>query len=305
MAHEIGPFFGEPKYLTVSSQLHLEALAQSVGNVWTLSPTFRAEKSDTARHLSEFYMLEAEVAFTNDLNAVMDVVEDLLRYLTRRLMASQTGSELLETAAHKNDIPEDAQITSNTGLKARWESLCQDSWPRITFYEACEKLKEAHVDPRTDDFHMVPDETSGLQTEHERYLADVLYKGPVFVTDYPKSIKPFYMAPSSPSASGQSPVSTVACFDLLLPEVCEVAGGSQREHRLEPLMSRMRKQGLISATEVDASSPLDWYLDLRRYGSMPHGGFGLGFDRLLGFLAGVKNIRDVVTFPRYYKHCLS
>ena len=310
LEHDIGPFFGEPKYLTVSHQLHLEALAQSVGKVWTLSPTFRAEKSDTARHLSEFYMLEAEMPFTNGLEHIMDVVENLIRHLTTRLIDSHVSQELLKSRSEPSVSPEaqeDIEQITQTALRKRWESLRRDSWPRMTFHQACQRLTDAQNEGHVE-FKLIPDRESGLQTEHERYLADTLFCGPVFITDYPQAVKPFYMASSGADVLAESAVPTVACFDLLLPEVCEVAGGSMREHSFESLRNNMRDHGLLGDdhAEHDATrvpSPLDWYLDLRRYGSVPHGGFGLGFDRLLGFLAGVKNIRDVVTFPRYYKHC--
>lgn len=317
LEQEVGPFFGAPKYLTVSSQLHLEALAQGVGDVWTLSPTFRAEKSDTARHLSEFYMLEAELAFTEDLSEVMDVVEELIRFLAERLRKSNIGSELVSFQGNllASEVPaEKVQPDKALNLVDRWATLCKSAWPRMTFHEACHELKDAQESSKVA-FECLPDHTTGLQTEHERYLADVHCAGPVFITDYPRSTKPFYMLPSAELAQSKSSVPTVASFDLLLPEVCEVVGGSMREHRLEPLEAQMRKHGLLEIDQAghtaregffdQTSSNLDWYLDLRRYGSVPHGGFGLGFDRLLGFLSGVKNIRDIVTFPRYYNRCMT
>lgn len=301
-------FFRAEKYLTVSSQLHLEALAQAVGNVWTLSPTFRAEKSDTARHLSEFYMLEAEMAFVNEADQVMDIVESMIRYIASNLQKSSIGEELLK--AHDfGDEGSDAERNANpqqvhtTVLGGRWKSLVTESWPRITYHQACAILKEAHFQNNSH-FSEMPSAETGLSTEHERFLADVVGKGgPVFVTDYPAAMKPFYMARSKGSSQHLGSVPTVACFDLLMPDVCEVVGGSMREHRLENLLETMRDKGVGHSQENDAGS-LDWYVDLRRYGSLPHGGFGLGFDRLLGFLAGVSNVRDMVTFPRHYGRCL-
>jgi asparaginyl-tRNA synthetase len=157
------------------------------------------------------------------------------------------------------------------------------------------------------DFEFAPGHEDGLQTEHERYLAKSVGRGgPIFVTDYPRNIKPFYMAPSTDSkAEGQS-TSTVACFDLLVPEICELVGGSMREHRLPELLKSMEDHGLQSTTASESETfdgSLQWYVDLRRYGSVPHGGFGLGFDRLLCYLSGVSNIRDVVSFPRWHKRC--
>jgi asparaginyl-tRNA synthetase len=297
-------FFGSPKYLTVSSQLHLEALAQSVNKVWTLSPTFRAEKSDTARHLSEFYMLEAEMAFVDDVGIVMDVVEDLLRTVATELQLSVVGQELLEARARDQDI--EATLVSHSTLAQRWQGLINGPWPRITYDAAIQHLKDAVAQGRAT-FEFGPGHEDGLQTEHERYLAEsVGHGGPIFVTDYPHNIKPFYMAPSTDSKAKGQNASTVACFDLLVPELCELVGGSMREHRLPELLKSMEDHGLQSTakTESDASDgSLQWYVDLRRYGSVPHGGFGLGFDRLLCYLSGVSNIRDVVSFPRWHKRC--
>lgn len=303
-AHE--PFFGTSKYLTVSSQLHLEALAQSVGKVWTLSPTFRAEKSDTARHLSEFYMLEAEVAFTETLPEVMDVVEGLLRSIATGLQSSHVGEELLEARAR--DHEEDDSAVSSTKLAQRWQGLIDGPWPRITYHEALDHLQAAAANGKVQ-FEFAPGHEDGLQTEHERYLAESLGAGgPVFVTDYPREMKPFYMAPSSGTPAGSQAKPTVACFDLLVPDVCELVGGSMREHRLAELVQSMEDHGLgVAASQSEdaeaSEGSLQWYLDLRRYGSVPHGGFGLGFDRLLCYLSGVGNIRDVVSFPRWHKRC--
>lgn len=298
------PFFGAPKYLTVSSQLHLEALAQSVDKVWTLSPTFRAEKSDTARHLSEFYMLEAEVAFVDDLKDVMDVVENMLRSVATKLQASHVGQELLELRAR--DRSEESTSVSHEALAQRWQGLINGPWPRITYAEAIQHLKNATAQGKVQ-FEFSPEHEDGLQTEHERYLAEHFGKGgPIFVTEYPRSMKPFYMLPSTSSSSGDQGSHTVACFDLLVPEICELVGGSMREYRLPELQQSMENHGLRSSSGSDtemSDGSLQWYLDLRRYGSVPHGGFGLGFDRLLCYLSGVQNIRDVVAFPRWHKRC--
>ncbi|KAI8939560.1 hypothetical protein NX059_003324 [Plenodomus lindquistii] len=298
-------FFGSPKYLTVSSQLHLEALAQSVNKVWTLSPTFRAEKSDTARHLSEFYMLEAEVAFVDDVHQVMDVVEDMLRSVASELQSSPVGQELLEARAQVHE-QEDGSVSPGT-LALRWQGLMEGPWPRITYSNAVQHLKDAVAQGRVV-FDFAPGHADGLQTEHERYLAESIGLGkPVFVTDYPRNIKPFYMAPSRDAQpEAQAAAATVACFDLLVPEICELVGGSMREHRLPELLKAMKEHGLQGAADVDdaaAEGPMQWYVDLRRYGSVPHGGFGLGFDRLVCYLSGVSNIRDVVSFPRWHKRC--
>ena len=313
-------FFGAPKYLTVSSQLHLEALAQSITKVWSLSPTFRAEKSDTARHLSEFYMLEAEEHFVEKHDDIMDVVQLLILHVVQELSSSKLGQELESYRSTYNEQLESA--TQQVNLRARWNNLVHAPWPRITYHQAVQKLQEASATGKAT-FQTLADDDSGLQTEHERFLADDIGEGgPVFVTDYPKTIKPFYMAPSHSESVDLGSVETVACFDLLFPEVCEVVGGSLREHRLDVLENSMKSKGLIKSptphkttshegqeggrttTSSLPNAGLEWYLDLRRYGSAPHGGFGLGFDRLLAYLAGIKNVRDVVTFPRWHGRCI-
>ncbi|KAF2641408.1 asparaginyl-tRNA synthetase [Massarina eburnea CBS 473.64] len=263
-------FFGSPKYLTVSSQLHLEALAQSVGRVWSLSPTFRAEKSDTARHLSEFYMLEAELAFVEKVSNVMDVVEAMLRTVATDLQSSHVGKEMLESRERHHK--EDDTCVSHTVLAQRWQGLVDGPWPRITYNDAIQHLKEA-IGAGTAEFEFTPGEGDGLQTEHERYLAETVGRGgPVFVTDYPRNIKPFYMAPSNEATDEATDdaqkAQTVACFDLLVPEICELVGGSMREHRLAELLDSMEEHDLASASTAHVSEgSLQWYLDLRRYGS--------------------------------------
>lgn len=309
-------FFKDPKFLTVSSQLHLEAFVHEHPKVWTLSPTFRAEKSDTPRHVSEFWMLEAEVR-TDSLQEVMDLVEDMIRNVTINLHESGFIEELVYASrGGKHGNVENPHFSHL--LDQRWQGLLQTSWSRITYEQAMILLQDAAGSKKAS-FQYAPSRATGLQLEHEKYIAATVGKGsPVFVTDYPQDIKPFYMLPSSAEAAEGSIVHrTVACFDLLLPDVCEVVGGSLREHRLETLIESMRHRGLDVVTgdnlvDLDKncdSSPsaergnLDWYVDLRRYGSVPHGGFGLGFDRLLGYLAGISNIKDVVSWPRYYGRC--
>jgi asparaginyl-tRNA synthetase len=285
-----GSFFKAPKYLTVSSQLHLEALAQSLGKVWTLSPTFRAEKSDTARHLSEFYMLEAEISFTENMRDVMDVVQATVQAITAHLGPGMSR------------LSDELGTINQTDFERRIRGAGAD-WPCITYTEAIKLLQAS-----THQFTHEPRWGAGLQAEHERYLATAVgetrdQQRPVFVTHYPKAIKPFYMLPSAPTDEGRE---TVDCFDLLVPDACEIVGGSMREYRLEPLLDAMRAHHLIppgpNPSDEDLGS-LKWYVDLRRWGSVPHGGFGLGFDRLLSYLAGVPNIREVVTFPRWVGRC--
>ncbi|KAI1821642.1 asparaginyl-tRNA synthetase [Xylaria intraflava] len=297
------PFFRRPVYTTVSSQLHLEALAQGLGNVWTLSPTFRAEQSDTPRHLSEFYMLEAELGFTESQSAVMDLVEDMLKHVASSLSDSKVVGELLTPVGDRSP-----DLASADQVSDRWRGLTQDNWPRITYTEAVRLLEVADVP-----FTHKPSWGEDLRTEHEKFIAAKVGKGlsPVFVTNYPRDIKAFYMRASNTDGDLTLPRETVDCFDLLVPEFCEIAGGSMREHRLEQLIQSMSARGLyqMPSSETDekttqeANNNLDWYIDLRRWGCPPHGGFGLGFDRLMCYLTGVQTIHDTTAFPRWYGRC--
>ncbi|KAK5630186.1 hypothetical protein RRF57_005901 [Xylaria bambusicola] len=301
-ANPVKPFFRRNVYTTVSSQLHLEALAQALGNVWTLSPTFRAEQSDTPRHLSEFYMLEAELTFTDSPDAIMDLLEDMLRHVASNLADSKVVGELLSPISERSpDLAPTEQVAR------RWRGLTQDQWPRITYTEAINLLEASDVS-----FTHQPTWGKDLHTEHEKYIATKVGKSciPVFVTHYPRDIKPFYMKSGDMGTVTPSPGATVECFDLLVPEFCEIAGGSMREHRLENLVEAMQARGLStkpsepnSATPQEPVNNLDWYLDLRRWGCPPHGGFGLGFDRLMCYLTGVQTIHDTAAFPRWYGRC--
>lgn len=285
-------FFRNPKYLTVSTQLHLEALASALPRVWTLSPTFRAEKSDTARHLNEFYMLEVEASFIDSLDPLLTLVEGMTKDLVSGILSSNIGAETLAAAGEK--APE---------IKQRWEGLLENEWPRMTYTEAIDTLQTA-VDCNQVKFVFPPTWGAGLQAEHEKFLAQTLggngKGGPIFVTDYPRELKPFYML-KSPGEMDEGR-ETVACFDLLLPAVGELVGGSLREHRYDELVASMKTHGLVSEGE-DHLGDLRWYAELRKWGSAEHGGFGMGFDRLLCYLSGVDNIRETVTFPRWVGRC--
>ncbi|ETN42844.1 uncharacterized protein HMPREF1541_02002 [Cyphellophora europaea CBS 101466] len=309
---EIQHFFGEPKYLTVSSQLHLEAFSAELGNVWALSPTFRAEQSDTVRHLAEFYMLEAEFRGTIALSAVIDHAEALIRYLAERLANSRIGSEHMNSYAGAH--------TSRQNPESRWARLIAGPWPRITYRDAIIELCDAQA--KGHDFAIRPGWDAGLALEHERFLvANVFDNQPVIVTNYPEEQKPFYMSRGMDMLPGDvvdvakgstERVETAACFDILLPDgYAEVCGGSLREHNLEKLLQKMRLRGMLDQTnhsgeagqypgllEGESLGPMKWYADLRRFGSSPHGGFGIGWDRLLAYLCCVANVRDVVAFPR-------
>jgi asparaginyl-tRNA synthetase len=265
-------FFGEPAFLTVSGQLNAEMYACAMGDVYTFGPTFRAENSNTARHLAEFWMVEPEMAFC-DLSGDMACAEAYLRHCAKRV---------LERCA--DDVAFfDAQV--ERGLAERLESLANSSFETITYTEAVRELKKQSAKK----FEFPVEWGSDLQSEHERWLAETIAGGkPLIVTDYPSQIKAFYMRLNDDGR-------TVAAMDVLVPRVGELIGGSQREERLEVLEARMRQSGL---------NPAEYgpYVDLRRYGSVPHAGFGLGFERLVQFATGIENIRDVIPFPRYPGH---
>ncbi len=264
-------FFGKEVNLSVSGQLEAEIFALAFRDVYTFAPTFRAENSHTARHAAEFWMLEPEMAFA-DLNDNMDVAEDMLKYVL-----SYTLEELPEEFAFFNQFVD-------KGLLARLQNVIEADFARITYTEAIKLLEKAK---RKFEFPVAWG--MDLQTEHERYLSEVVFQKPVFVTDYPKDIKAFYMRQND---AGK----TVAAMDLLVPGVGELIGGSQREERLELLEKRMAEMGV-------PRDDLWWYLELRKYGGVKHAGFGLGFERFIMYLTGVSNIRDVIPFPRTVKSC--
>lgn len=259
-------FFDKKTHLTVSGQLEAEAFAQSFKNIYTFGPTFRAENSNTQRHAAEFWMIEPEMAFA-DLNVNMDVSEEMLKYIINYVL--ENAKE--EMKFFNKFIDE--------GLLERLENVVNNEFARITYTEAIEILEKADRE-----FNYPVSWGIDLQTEHERYITEEVYKKPVFVTDYPKEIKAFYMFENEDKK-------TVAAMDLLVPGVGEIIGGSQREHRLDVLEEKMKNIGMDMDT-------YDWYLDLRRYGSVVHSGYGLGFERAVMYITGMKNIRDVIPFPR-------
>ena len=335
-------FFRAPRYLTVSSQLHLEAYAAELQNVWALSPTFRAEKSDTPRHLAEFYMLEVEMSYTTSMRRIIAEVEKLMRALTDNFIAGPYFRELWAA----NLVSDTSGEASVKEIKRRWAVFSGEAWKHASYSYCMKRLQEAaDVDPRL--FARRPEFESGLQLQHERWIVENIGQNrPIFVTHYPKAIKPFYMAPSILATDhprnldyrtpekvreyfedAETGEDTVACFDLLMPfGVSEVAGGSLREHRLENLIQNMREHGMLKPKSAEPASlnqvadppakgkeeaypylqpgeslgSLKWYADLRRFGTTPHGGFGIGVDRLIAYLTGVHNLRDVVAFPRTF-----
>ncbi len=263
-------FFGRPAYLTVSGQLEAEIMAMAFGNVYTFGPTFRAENSNTARHLAEFWMVEPEMAFCN-LEGNMDLAEAFLKHVF---------SYVMEHCA--DDMEFFNQRIDKTVLETA-ENIISNDFERISYTEAVSLLERA-ITNKDKTFEFPVKWGIDLQSEHERYLAEELFKKPVIVTDYPTEIKAFYMRLNDDGK-------TVAAMDVLAPRIGEIIGGAQREERLEVLERRIAEAGL-------PKEDYWWYLDLRRYGTVPHAGFGLGFERLVQFMTGMANIRDVIPFPR-------
>ena len=264
-------FFGKPAHLTVSGQLNVETFASAFRNVYTFGPTFRAENSNTVKHAAEFWMIEPEICFA-DLNDDMDLAEDMIKYVF---------SYVLENCPEEMEFFN--KFIDNT-LLDRLNNVINSDFGRITYTDAVKELEK-----HNDEFEFKVSWGIDLQTEHERYLCEKVFHKPVFVTDYPMDIKAFYMK-QNPDGK------TVAAADLLAPGIGEIIGGSQREENYDKLISRMKALNM----DIDTYT---WYLDLRRYGSVEHSGFGLGFERALMYLTGMQNIRDVIPFPRTPKNC--
>ena len=264
-------FFGRSAHLTVSGQLNAETFAQSFCNVYTFGPTFRAENSNTVKHAAEFWMVEPEICFA-DLKDDMDLAEDMVKYIFQYVL---------------DNCPEEMEFFNkfiDTGLLERLNHVITSDFVRITYTDAIKELEK-----HNDKFEYKVSWGVDLQTEHERYLCEEIFKKPVFVTDYPKDIKAFYMKLNPDNK-------TVAATDLLVPGIGEIIGASQREDDYEKLLTRMK--------ELDMPiESYEWYLDLRKYGSCVHSGFGLGFERAIMYLTGMQNIRDVIPFPRTPKNC--
>ncbi len=263
-------FFCKETNLTVSGQLSGETFAQAFGSIYTFGPTFRAENSNTARHAAEFWMIEPEIAFA-DLEDDMELAEDMLKFIIKYVL---------------ENAPEEMEFFNSfidKGLIERLENIVNADFARVTYTEAVEILKNSGVE-----FDYPVEWGIDLQTEHERYLTEQVFKRPLFVTDYPKDIKAFYMRLNEDGK-------TVAAMDLLVPGVGEIIGGSQREERLDVLQSRIEELGM------DMSNYW-WYLDLRKYGTTRHAGFGLGFERAVMYITGMQNIRDVLPYPRTVKN---
>ncbi len=259
-------YFGKETFLCVTGQLEAEAYACSMGSVYTFGPTFRSENSNTTRHLSEFWMIEPEVAFA-DLEEIAELGADYIQYMVKHAL---------------ENCPEEIEFFNKfieKGLKDRLEKVANSNFTKITYTEAVDILKSSGKT-----FEHPVEWGLDLQTEHERFLTDEKYQGPVIVTDYPKAIKAFYMKQNEDGK-------TVRAMDILVPGVGEIIGGSQREENLDKLEARMNELNL-------ETSLYDWYLDLRRFGTVPHAGFGLGFERAVMYITGMQNIRDVIPFAR-------
>lgn len=259
-------FFGKEAHLTVSGQLNGEMYAMGLGDIYTFGPTFRAENSNTTRHAAEFWMIEPEMAFA-DIYDDMDLAEDMVRSCVRHVM---------------DHCAEDLELFDKfvePGLLDKLKNIVENGFARITYAEAIEIMKNSGHK-----FEYTPEFGIDMQTEHERYLAEVHFKRPVIVRDYPKEIKAFYMRLNDDGR-------TVAAMDVLVPGIGELIGGSQREERYDVLVRKIHEMGMH---EDDYA----WYLDSRKYGSVPHAGFGLGFERMMMLVTGIGNIRDVIPFPR-------
>ena len=264
-------FFGKSSHLTVSGQLDVETFAHAFRNVYTFGPTFRAENSNTVKHAAEFWMIEPEICFA-DLNDDMNLAEDMIKYIITYV---------------RENAPEEMEFFNkfiDNTLFEKLNKVVSSDFGRISYTDAIKELEKVN-----DKFEFPVHWGTDIQTEHERYLSEVVFKRPVFVTDYPAEIKAFYMK-QNPDGK------TVAAADLLVAGIGEIIGGSQREDDFDKLLARMKQ---LNLSEQDYW----WYLDLRRYGSCPHAGFGLGFERMMMYLTGIQNIRDVLPFPRTPKNC--
>lgn len=274
-------FFPKKTYLSVSGQLYLEIAAAAFARVFCLGPTFRAEHSNTKKHLAEFWMLELEISFTT-LESIMDICENIIKH---------TIKHILDNCSHEIDILFELNTLNNTKYitKNILENILKYPFHHITYKDAILLLQE-HINDKKIQFINVPIMGNDLHTEHERYIVEKYFNNvPVFITNYPSTIKPFYMSSSSFDTT------TSLCFDLIVPNVGEVCGGSLRETSYDILSQNIKKNSL----NIDS---YDWYLQLRKFGTTPHGGFGIGIERLLMFIIGVDNIRDVVLAPRSYMH---
>ena len=277
-------FFGKETNLTVSGQLEGETFAMALGQIYTFGPTFRAENSNTSRHLAEFWMIEPEVAF-NDLNDNMDLAEDFIKYVVRYVVA-HCGDDLkfLEGRLTEEEKVKPQAERSEMGLLDKLDFVLQNEFKRVSYTEAIDILRNSKPNKNKKFNYIIDEWGADLQSEHERFLVEKHFKCPVILFDYPANIKAFYMRLNEDGK-------TVRAMDILFPGIGEIVGGSQREERFEVLVEKMKALGIDE-------EELWWYLDTRRFGSAVHSGFGLGFERLVLFVTGMTNIRDVIPFPR-------
>ena len=277
-------FFGKETNLTVSGQLEAEMAALALGKVYTFGPTFRAENSNTSRHLAEFWMIEPEVAFA-DLNDDMDLAQEMLQYLCSYALDNCTDDlEFLDKRLQDEEKGKKKEDRQELGLIEKLKFVVENDFERITYSEAYDILRNSKPNKKKKFQYLIEEWGADFQSEHERYLVEKKFKKPVIITDYPKDIKAFYMRMNDDGK-------TVRAMDVLFPGIGEIIGGSQREERLDMLKSRMKEMDI-------EEKELWWYLDSRKFGSVPHSGFGLGFERLVLFVTGMGNIRDVIPFPR-------
>ena len=282
-------FFSKQVNLTVSGQLNAELGALALSEVYTFGPTFRAENSNTSKHLAEFWMIEPEMAFY-DINDNMDLAEDMLKYVIKYILENCEDDLLFLQNLEINEEKSLPQIQRNEiPLIERLSGILNKKFDRITYTEAFDILKNSKPNKKNKFEYKVDEWGIDFQSEHERYLVEKHFKNPVIVRDYPKKIKAFYMRSNDDEK-------TVAAMDVLFPSVGEIIGGSQREERLGELSKRMDDMHI-------SKDDLSWYLDTRRFGSVVHSGFGLGLERLVQFITGMKNIRDVIPFPRTPGNC--
>lgn len=281
-------FFGKATNLTVSGQLEAELAALALGDVYTFGPTFRAENSNTARHLAEFWMIEPEMAFS-DLEDDMNLAEEFIKYIIKyALENNREDLDFLAARLLEEEKLKPQNERSEMGLIEKLEFVINNDFERLTYTEAIEILKDSTPNKKKKFQYLVDKWGIDLQSEHERYLVEKHFKKPVILINYPKEIKAFYMRQNDDGK-------TVAAMDILAPGIGEIVGGSQREERLDVLEKRMKEMNI-------PVEEMDWYLDTRRFGTTPHAGFGLGFERMIQFVTGMTNIRDVIPFPRFPKN---
>ena len=282
-------FFGKPTNLTVSGQLEGELAATALGKIYTFGPTFRAENSNTTRHLAEFWMIEPEVAFF-DINDNMDLAEEMLKYLIQYALDNCMDDLQFLSKRLQEEEKGKKEEEKSMELISKLRFVLANDFVRLTYTEAVDILRNCNYNKKGKFQYPVTGWGIDLQSEHERYLVEKHFQKPVILTDYPKEIKAFYMKQNEDGK-------TVRAMDVLFPGIGEIIGGSERETDINKILERMHEVGIPEES-------MQWYLDSRRFGSVPHSGYGLGFERLILFVTGMTNIRDVIAFPRTPKNCL-